>query len=87
MGWHRLIEGSAICLLIVSVEESDALHAAKELAQQVALVGAVNGVTLQTESHQQRVKAQNFLELCQDGYASASAAGNGLDAIDLGYCA
>ena len=49
-------EGSAIRLLVVPVEQCDALHAAKELAEQVALVGAVDGVTLQAESHQERIQ-------------------------------
>ena len=46
----------------------------------------MNGVTLQAESHKQRIQAQHLLELCQDGNAAASSAGNGFDAVNLTDC-
>ena len=88
MGWHRLLKvvpSVFKTFLVVSVEESDALHAAKELAEQVTLVGAVDGVTLQAESHKQRIQAQHLLELGQYWYTAAATARNGLYAVNFTY--
>lgn len=72
-----------LCCSVVTVEQGYALHSVEELTQQIALIGAVYGVALQAESHKERVKSKNFLELSQDGDAATSAAWYGFYAIDL----
>ena len=74
-----------IARLIILIKESDALHAAKELTQQVTLIGAVYGIALQSESHKQRIQAQHLLELGQYWYTAAATARNGLYAVNFTY--
>ena len=69
--------------LPVLIEQCDAFHSAEELLEKVAFVGGVDGVALQSESHQQRVDAEYLLDLGQNRDAAAAAGGYGLDSVYL----
>ena len=73
------------CALVILIEQGDGFHAGEELAEEVALVGGVDGVALQAEAHQERIDAQDALEVRQDGDGAAAAGRDGLDAVDLGH--
>ena len=59
--------------LVILIEQGDGLHAGEELAEEVALVRGVDGISLQAEAHQERVNAQDALEVRQDGDGAAAA--------------
>ena len=59
---------SMICqLLEILVEECYGLHALFQLRKQVALVGRVNRIPLESEAYQKGIGLENLLHLGQDG--------------------
>ena len=78
--------GAATGRLVELVEEGYGLHTAKELLEQVALVRRVDGVSLQTESHKERVCLKNPLHICKDSNGTSAAARNRLNTKDFCHC-
>lgn len=59
--------------LEVSVEQGDRLHAGEKLLEKIALVRGVDGISLETESHEERIDTEYLLNLSEDRDAAASA--------------
>lgn len=71
--------------LIVPIEQGDGADAGEELGEEVGLVRGVDGVAFETEAHQERVDAEDVLEVGENRDAAAAAGRDRLRAVDLGH--
>lgn len=71
--------------LIVFVEQGEGADAGEELGEEVGLVRGVDGVAFEAEAHQERVDAEDMLEVSENRDAAAATRRDRVGAVNLGH--
>ena len=77
---HRTLKNF---ILPVFVKKCNAFHSSEELFQEVTLIGRVDGIPFEPESHQEGIDAENLLNLRQNSDTAAAPGRNRLHSVNL----